>query len=62
MTNEDKLKIMKHDELVAFFRKSGGCPVKWQVAGCPCIGVPNDTDDVCLNCWSDWLKEDVEDE
>ena len=64
MTNEDKLKIMNHNELATFLKKIGGCPVKWQVQGCYCV---SDQDaiiegDYCFNCWSDWLKEEVEED
>ena len=64
MTNEDKLKIIKHNELVRFFLKTGGCPIKYTFGHCPAQDTPDAIirGDYCLNCWSDWLKEEVEED
>lgn len=64
MTNEDKFKIIKHNELVRFFQQTGGCPLKYTFGHCPAQDMPDAVinDDYCLNCWSDWLKEDVEED
>ena len=65
MTNEDKLKIIKHNELVRFFLKTGGCPIKYTFGHCPVQEYMTDVfinDDHCIKCWSDWLKEEVEED
>lgn len=68
MTNEDKFKSLTSEELVRFFRQTGGCPPQWTFTSCPVLGIVDKLSDVELNdccekCWLDWLKkEEKEDE
>lgn len=64
MTNRDRLSKMNVDELVRFFRQTGGCPPKWTFTESPCLGTPDGLGEIytCENCWSDWLKEEVEED
>lgn len=64
MTNREELSKLSVDEMIRFFLRTGGCPPKYTFGHCPAQDMPDAilNGDRCENCWSDWLKEDVEDE
>lgn len=56
MTHGDKLRAKNDEELARWIAdRSFDCPPGFSPAPLGC-------DDVCVECWLDWLKEEVKDE
>lgn len=64
MTNREELSKLSVDEMARFFLQTGGCPIKYTFGHCPVQDMSDAViyGDYCLSCWSDWLKEEVEED
>lgn len=51
ITNADRIRSMTDEELAVEMCAKGGCPHDCET--------PDDMDTDCLQCWLDWLKEEV---
>ena len=52
-TNADRIRSMTDDELAEYFMGVADCPLPYQYKYCP------NEDKTCLNCWLNWLKQEV---
>ncbi len=53
VTNADKIRQMSDEELAEAFAM--------QCRGRVCKGMPSDGKNDCVDCWLDWLKQEVRD-
>ena len=57
VTNADRIRAMSDEELAIHFSATT-CPSK--EAREKCVTYGQFEDDVCVQCWLDWLKQEVE--